>query len=230
MILKVSIFLGEDPKTAMPNHAASRRFIAYTFVIILALFGRAAPASASPPNLPPDIKAKPSETVHVERLTPEWGHGQGYRLVYFVDVPIAAFWKFKIDFDNDFVIENKYIREHRLIWQTADAAVTENKYTFGPDVFFRWRTTLHRSNYRMEFVLLNPEQCRQRYQYGHIQLEPAGSGTRVIQEAYFDFLGASFWAHYPWEGGMQAFLTYTAQWEQKTALRLKDRYADINHR
>lgn len=38
--------------------------------------------------------------------------------------------------------------------------------------------------------------------------------------------GAAVWAHYPWSGGMNQFLRYTAQWEQNTVLKLKDRYEE----
>jgi hypothetical protein len=82
--------------------------------------------------------------------------------------------------------------------------------------------------HRLDFVLLNPEQCRQKYHYGHIQLESVARGTRITQVAYFDFWGASLWANYLWRGGMKEFLSYTAHWEQETILHLKDRYDDEN--
>ena len=47
----------------------------------------------------------------------------------------------------------------------------------------------------------------------------------MTQVAYFDFVGASLWAGYPWGGGMKDFLTYTASWEQGIVLRLKNRYS-----
>ena len=59
-------------------------------------------------------------------------------------------------------------------------------------------------------------------------MEPVEEGTRVTQVAYFDFLGASLWADYPWGGGMRDFLAYTARWEQEMVLRLKDRYSGKN--
>lgn len=212
-----------DRKHALMKWIFGRLFI--TWILIAApLQGWAMPDWASPTNQSVDLKSSSDDNVTIERIAPERSSGQGYRLVYHVAVPIDAYWRFKIDFDNDFLIKNKYIRDHRLILQNSDVAITETKYTFGPDVFFRWQTTLHPKRRSLDFVLLNPEQCRQRYQYGTIQLEPEGNGTRVIQEAYFDFLGASFWAYYPWHGGMREFLTYTAEWEQKTALQLKDRY------
>lgn len=203
--------------------AAARCAIAFIAAAVAGLF--LAPTTAWCSNTPDETPAR-SETVTIERIPPERDSGQGYRLVYHVDVPIDTFWNFKIDFDNDFVLENKYIRDHRLVVQTGRTAVTENRYTFGPDVVFRWQTTLDHDRRRLEFVLLNPEECRQRYQYGSIQLESEDGGTRVTQRAYFDFQGAALWAFYPWQGGMKAFLTYTARWEQITALRLKERYGD----
>lgn len=160
----------------------------------------------------------------IKRTMPERKGGQGYRLVYRVNVPIAVFWKFKTDFDNAFLTENKYIRDHRFITRDGNIAITENKYTNGPDVFFRWQTKISPEVFRLDFILLNPQQCKQKYHYGYIQLESENKVTRVTQVVYFDFLGAFFWAYYPWKGGMKDFLSYTAKWEQATALRLKDRY------
>lgn len=168
--------------------------------------------------------------VTITRIAPEGTGGQGYKMVYRVNVPIAVFWKFKTDFDNTFLLENKYIRDHRTISQDGDIVITEDKYTYGPDVYFRWQTKLFPEISRLEFILLNPEQCRQAFHYGYIQLDPEGESTRVTQVAYFDFWGATFWAYNPWSGGMREFLNYTARWEQATILRLKDQYHESNDR
>jgi hypothetical protein len=37
----------------------------------------------------------------------------------------------------------------------------------------------------------------------------AGSKSQLSKNAYFDFFGASFWAVYPWTGGMKDFLKYS---------------------
>ena len=79
-------------------------------------------------------------------------------------------------------------------------------------------------SYRLDFVLLNPEQCGQKFHYGRIQLEAVKDATRVTQVAYFDFWGVSFWTYYPWKGGMRDFLEYTARWEQAMIQQLKPRY------
>ncbi|AOY57478.1 hypothetical protein B2D07_03380 [Desulfococcus multivorans] len=161
--------------------------------------------------------------VSVSEIEPDQRGGKAYRLTYRVPVPIDVYWQFKTDFDNDFLVSNKFIREHHFISRTGDTAVTENKYIHGPDVFFRWQTTIFQDTYNLEFVLLNPEACGQKFHYGSIQLEPVPEGTKVTQTAYFDFWGASFWAAYPWGGGMTDFLTYTAHWEQDVVMRLKNR-------
>ena len=184
----------------------------------------AANATTEPFN---PTRAQPDQAVHIERMEPPEKGGQGYRLVYWVNVPTKVYWRFKTDFDNQFLVENKFISEHRFISRKDDTVITENKYTYGPDVYFRWQTKVISDLRRLDFILLNPKQCRQAYHYGTIRIAADTGGTRVTQEAYFDFWGASFWAFYPWKGGMRDFLTYTAQWEQKTALRLKDRYLDI---
>ena len=159
-------------------------------------------------------------------LAPDSRGGEGYKLVYLVQVPIEVYWKFKTDFDNDLLVGNKYIREHRFISRRDNKILTDDKYTFGPDVFFRWQTEVFPEFHRLDFMLLNPEQSGQRFHYGYIQLEAVDQVTKVTQVAYFDFFGASFWANYPWGGGMKDFLQYTANWEQELILQLKKRYVD----
>jgi hypothetical protein len=163
----------------------------------------------------------------IYHLKPDERGGKAYKLVYLVGVPLAVFWKFKTDFDNDFVLSNEYIDQHRLIHQEKNVVVTENKYSNSPKVSFRWQTTLIPEAHRLEFRLLNPKECRQKFHYGHIQMEPMRNFTKVTHLAYFDFFGATLWAYYPWSGGMVDFLTYTARWEQETVLKLKEKYMDV---
>ena len=166
--------------------------------------------------------------VIIQRIASERIGGHGYQLVYRVNVPIDYYWRFKTDFDNSFLIDNKFIREHHFISQNGKIAITETQYTYQPDFFFRWQTRLFPERFRLEFSLLNPGQCKQKYHHGYIQLEPEGKNTRVTQVAYFEFWGAAFWVYNPWKGGMQDFLSYTARWEQATVLRLKDQYQEDN--
>ena len=177
-----------------------------------------------PDETPAEQEGPGNGGVVIERIAPEGIGGQAYRLVYRVNVPIYTFWKFKTDFNNTFLITNKFIRNHRFIGQNGDIAITETQYTYRPDVFFRWQTRLLPQRFRLTFSLLNPEACKQKYHHGYIQLKSEGKTTQVTQVAYFDFWGAAFWAYNPWQGGMQDFLSYTASWEQATAMRLKDRY------
>lgn len=167
-----------------------------------------------------------NDQVSIYHLEPDSRGGEAYKLVYLVRVPIDVYWNFKTDFDNDFLVNNKYIREHHFISRSGNTVITEDKYTNVPGAIFRWQTTVFSEIHRLDFVLMNPEQCGQKYHYGHIQAESVTEGTRVIQVAYFDFWGASLWAYYPWGGGMKDYLSYTAHWEQETVLRLKDRYYD----
>ena len=99
-------------------------------------------------------------------MAPDPRGGRAYKLVYAVPVPIDIYWKFKTDFDNDFLVENKYIREHRFSFRIRDTVITENKYTNGPDVFFRWQTTVSAGTHRLDFVLTNPEECGQAFTTG----------------------------------------------------------------
>jgi hypothetical protein len=173
---------------------------------------------------------KPSgnDEVSIYKIAPDKRGGKAYKLVYLVRAPIDSCWKFKTDFNNDFLVKNKYIREHKFISQNGNTVITEDKYTNSPDVYFRWQTTVHPEAHRLDFVLLNPDQCKQKYHYGHIQLESVSEGTRITQVAYFDFWGASLWAAYPWKGGMKDFLSYTAHWEQEAIMHLKDKYEAEN--
>lgn len=168
---------------------------------------------------------RPGDEIAIHHLTPDERGGKAYQLVYLVRVPLDVYWNFKTDFDNDFLVDNKYIREHRFISRAGDTVITKDKYTNTPDVFFIWQTTVCPKAHRLDFVLINPKNCSQLFHYGSIKMEAVEEGTRVTQVAYFDFVGASLWAGYPWGGGMKDFLTYTARWEQGIVLRLKNRYS-----
>ncbi|MDZ7580968.1 MAG: hypothetical protein U5R30_10190 [Deltaproteobacteria bacterium] len=122
------------------------------------------------------------------------------------------------------VLTNKYIASNRFVYSANNIVVTETRYTSTPDVVFRWQTTVYPSIHKLKYVLLNPEDCGQRFNYGFIKIETVGSGTRVTHSSYFDFFGASLWAGLPGPIGMEAFLRYTARWEQETIMRLLPRY------
>ncbi len=160
----------------------------------------------------------------VYKLDPEDSAGKGYKLVYMVAASVKAFWKFKTDFKNDFLLTNKLIAQHRLVEHKNNVAITESIYTTKPGVKFRWRTISFPDIYRLNFELQNPKECGQKFHYGHIQLEAAGEYTKVTQVAYFEFFGATLWMNYPWYGGMRHYLHYTARWEQETITRLINRY------
>jgi hypothetical protein len=160
----------------------------------------------------------------IYKLTPERKDGRGYKLVYIVDARLDVFWKFKTDFDNQFLLSNKFINSHRLIRRSRDEVITANEYSNKPNALFKWQTTLFPDQHLLKFILLNPEECDQKYHYGYIQMEALDSKTRVTQVAYFDFFGVSAWVNYPFYGGMSYFLNYTANWEQQTILKLKHKY------
>jgi hypothetical protein len=160
----------------------------------------------------------------IYKLEPERQNGSGYKLIYMVDAPLDIYWKFKTDFDNDFLLSNKLITAHRFVSRNRNVVVTENKYSSKPNATFKWQTTVLADRQLLKFTLLNPAECGQKYHYGYIQMKAHGQATRVTQVAYFDFFGASFWVGYPLYGGMEHFLKYTAAWEQQIILKLKDRY------
>jgi hypothetical protein len=203
------------------------RLLMWAFV---ALFFAAIPTFASESsNAEPSDEELLGGKAFITKLNPQKQPGRGYKLVFVVEAPIDVFWKFKTDFDNDFLLDNKFIKSHQLLNRRGNVVVTEDLFsedlhTHRPRAKFRWQTTLSLDRYRLDFVLLNPEQCGQRFHYGYIQLEAIGHKTKVTQIAYFDFFGVSFWVNYPWYGGMMDFLKYTARWEQEAILELKSKY------
>ena len=182
----------------------------------------------SHPVYPPTVELKAEQLLSGEpfiyRIEPEPRGGKAYKLIYLVPVPIDVFWRFKTDFKGDFLRTNKYVKRQRVIRQEQNVVIIENRLSNRPDVTFRWRNTLQPKKYRLDYVLENPEQCGQRFHYGHFQLEPFEQYTKVSHAAYFDFLGVSLWVNYPWEGGMIKFLEYIARWERNTILQFKDNY------
>ena len=174
--------------------------------------------SAARPN-EPDNQQLLTGKPFVYKLKSKEPKGRGYRLVYVVDAPLNIFWQFKTDFDNDFLVNNKYISIHRFISRSGNVVITENKYTDVSKSLFRWQITVVQDLHRLEFVLLNPEDNNHEYHHGYIQLESLGQKTKVTQVAYFDFFGDFLWVNYPLYGGMSNFLKYNARWEQETILK-----------
>ena len=162
----------------------------------------------------------------IRLLEPEPRGGEAYELVYHVPVPENIYWRFKTDFDNSFLTDSELIEEHRFLRRTRNVVITEEKYAFDPDTIYRWQTILYPEEQRLEFTLLNPEECGQKFHYGSIRIEDKGRTTKVTQTAYFDFFGASLWVRYPWSGGMRDILRTTAEWEQNAVDRIRNRYAE----
>jgi hypothetical protein len=174
---------------------------------------------------PVAAKEKPYDRIELSRIPALKEGGRGFKLVYFVSAPVRVFWQFKTDFGADFLSTNKYILFHRLINHRNNVYITETKYTHTPDAVFKWQTTIYPSSWHMKYILLNPKDCGQRFHHGVIHLEPAGNITKVTHFAYFDFFGAYFWTIFPGPHGMDAFLKYTARWEQETIERLLEQYS-----
>ena len=178
----------------------SKRTNVYKGKFLIGLCGILAAIHFASSGLSSDIPvSEPTEQQYLSnksiiyKLKPEQSDGRGYELVYLVDAPLDVFWKFKTDFDSQFLLSNKFITSHRLISRNQNEVVTENEYSNKPKVIFKWRTTLLPDQNLLKFTLLNPEECGQKYHYGYIQLEALDSMTRVTQVAYFDFFGVSLW-------------------------------------
>ncbi len=218
--------MARQPKMTVGNMPLTclRFILQLSAVLLLSTAGIATPPAADDSQ---GLSGDAEEKIWIHHIQPDPRGGRAYKLVYVVPVAIDIHWAFKTDFDNDFLVENKYITAHRFGSRVGNTVTTENKYANGPNVFFKWRTTVDTEARRLEFVLTNPEECHQKFHYGHIQLEAVQAGTRVTQVAFFDFLGVSLWAAYPWLGGMKDFLSYTARWEMKTVYRLRKRYSDL---
>lgn len=166
----------------------------------------------------------PVSGVQISKLSPIHGEGYGYRIAYRVPVDIDTFWRFKTDFDNDFLIQNRTITAHRLLRRNGNIFVTETSYSAAPGKRFIWETTTDAENHRMQFRLIDPGSSGQRHHWGFIQLIRDGRQTIVVQQAYFDFSGAGFWVAYPWQGGMRDVLKTNAAWEQEAIMRMQAAY------
>ena len=98
----------------------------------------------------------PRDRVSVHQIEPDPRGGKVYKLIYRVRVPIEVYWRFKTDFDNDFLLKNESIRRRRVISSSGSSVAAEDKYAHAADVFFRWQTTGHRDIRRRDSILLNP--------------------------------------------------------------------------
>ena len=192
----------------------------FSAALVAILFAASGLPSEIPVPKPTEEQLLISNPI-IFKLKPERTEGRGYEMIYTVDAPLDVLWKFKTDFDNQLLLSNKFITSHRLVSRNGNEAVTETQYSNKPKAIFKWQTTLLPDQHLLKFVLLNPEECGQRYHYGYIQLEALSFGTRVTQVAYFDFFGVSLWVNYPFNGGMSHFLKYAAQWEKQTILEIE---------
>lgn len=165
-----------------------------------------------------DMGSLPSEEPVITVLKPERAEGRGYRLEYTLDAPLDVAWKFKTDFNSKLVLTNKMILAHRLINRSADGVITETVQANRPKSVFRWKTRLFPDQHRLDFVLLDPDECGMDYFYGSVTLQPMGSATRITQVAYLDFFGVSLWVNYPFHGGMSQTLNDNVHWEQQAVL------------
>ena len=177
-----------------------------------------------PESVEPDDDKLIKKQHMIYRIKPDPRGGEAFKLVYLVPGPVDAYWRFKTDFSGEFLLSNRYITEHRLVRETDHFIITEDSYKTMPGKTFRWRTTLNHEHYRLKFRLVNPNECGHKFHYGTIDLEPFNGFTKVTHIAYFDFFGAYVWVNLPFSGGMRAFLSYTANWENETFLRLHNQY------
>jgi len=165
-----------------------------------------------------EIGTSPYSEPVITILKPERAEGRGYRLEYTVDAPLDVTWRFKTDFNSRIVLTNKMILSHRLVSRSGDAVITETVQANKPKSVFKWKTTLFPDQHRLDFILLDPDECGMDYFYGSINMRAIGSATRVTQVAYLDFFGVSLWVHYPFHGGMSQTLNDNVHWEQQAVM------------
>jgi len=207
-----------------PKQTGGLRYLLHPLVWLLLACAAAPPATASEGNDRQALLNRLEEKTRVTEVKPSVKGGRAVRLVYYVPVSAEVFWKFKTDFDNDWLVTNKYIQAHRFISRHDNVVITETKYTYGPDVYFRWETLLYPEARILRYTLLNPEECGQEFNHGWIRIDNAGELVRVRHTSYFDFTGAFLWTHLPGPWGMTGFLRYTARWEQQTILHRQFHY------
>lgn len=185
--------------------------IAVLAAVLFASSGFASEVAVSEPSREHTLSSDPV----ISKLKPEGTRGRGFKIVYSVDVSLDVFWRYRTHFDNPLLLDNKFITAHRLVSREGNVVMTETEYSNRSNAVFQWQTTVFPDQNLLKYVLVNPEECGQKYHYGYVQIEALDFGTRVTQVAYFDFFGVSFWVNYPFKGGMSKFLQYTAQWEQQ---------------
>jgi len=100
-------------------------FVVAVFTILVCLSPDPVLAQKAPED-EPDINQLIQGKAYVYKLDPEGSAGKGYKLVYMVAAPLGAYWKFKTDFENDFLLTNKLIKEHRLVEHKNNVVITES--------------------------------------------------------------------------------------------------------
>jgi len=197
--------------------------------IVAAMLIAAGATAWATPASGPHAATYPDADPVITTLKPKQADGRGYRLSYMVNAPLDTTWAFKTDFASQVLLTNRLISAHRLVSRAGNEVVTETVYHDKPKLVFRWKTTLFPEQHRLEFMLLNAQECGQAYHHGTIELQAVDSFTRVTQVAYFDFFGVSLWVNYPFSGGMSHFLKYTARWEQQAVAAYWQQMKGVTH-
>jgi len=102
----------------------------------------------------------------LETIAPHADTGYGYKLQYYLFAPIDISWSFKTDFDSNLLLTSDELIGHRLVKTVGNSAITENPYATAPGLRFLWKTVVIDEQYRMDFELLNAEECRHDFHFG----------------------------------------------------------------
>ena len=87
----------------------------YSFLFLNGFVGM----SVHPATVEPDAEELLSKQRVIYRIKPEERGGEAFKLIYLVPVSVDVFWRFKTDFRGNFLLSNKYIKEHRVIHVVA---------------------------------------------------------------------------------------------------------------
>ncbi|MEI8246007.1 MAG: caspase family protein [Lentisphaerota bacterium] len=171
-----------------------------------------------PESIYPTDEELLEKKIFVYRIEPESKGGEAYKVVYLVDASVDVVWKKKIDYNNP--IQSSKVINYQLVYNSDKYTITRETYSDSPEYNFTWKNTFSPDKKRIDFVLMNPIEVGQNFNYGYIKFEPVGIGdkTRVTQIGYFDFTYASYWINNMDKDGMTDFVTEMAKTDREKIL------------
>lgn len=183
-------------------------------------------ATTSPELLPtaevePEVSALAHGSVHFYHIQPESRGGSAYKLVYYLNHPIDTVWTALSDFESDLYASDPQLEEQRVVSRDNQGVIVEEVYSISPVKRpARVRYRLDPLHSRIDFSVTNPSELNQAFNYGHIQLSPHNSGTKVAQVGYFKWPGQGLWAYTIGPKGLRGFHQQRVEWQAQSIDRL----------